>query len=223
VLDSVASIMTAHIVFPTIDPDLPATLSPLILTGLLRQHWGYAGAIVTDAMDMGAITAHWGRGPAAVQSIAAGADILEVFGSLETQVETFEALERAATQGVLTKARIADALERRDQLALTYPARQLEQARAAPDLMVDAWQRGITRTGLRLALLQVFAECQGQACLVRGLALGRLRRGGRHARDLARGRSRRHAAFRKQPLDAAVLGTHRPDPRHSRRRRHPPR
>ena len=147
VLEGVASIMTAHIVFPAIDSDLPATLSPRILTGLLRDQLSYAGVIVTDAMDMGAITAHWGRGPAAVQSLAAGADILEVFGSLETQVETFEALERAAKQGVLTKARIADALERRDQLAQTYPARQLEQPSLSPDLMVSAWQAGITRTG----------------------------------------------------------------------------
>ncbi len=145
VLDSVASIMTAHIVFPALDPNLPATLSPRILTGVLREQWGYAGAVVTDAMDMGAITKRWGRGPAAVQSLAAGADILEVFGSLKTQIETFEALERAAVQGVLTKTRIADAIERRDRLAQTYPARQLEQPSPNPDLMVGAWQRGITR------------------------------------------------------------------------------
>ena len=147
VLNNVASIMTAHIVFPAIDPDLPATLSPRIVTGLLREAWGYAGVIVTDAMNMGAITAHWGRGPAAVQSLGAGADMLEVFGSLTDQCETFDALERAATQGVLTKARIADALERRDKLAHTYPARPLEQPSLSPDLMLNAWQRGITRTG----------------------------------------------------------------------------
>ena len=147
VLDSVASIMTAHIVFPAIDPDLPATLSPRVLTGLLRDQWGYTGTIVTDAMDMGAITAHWGRGPAAVQSLSAGADILEVFGSLGDQIETFDALERASVQGTLTKARIADALERRDQLAQAYPARTLEQPSLSPDLMVRAWQRGIGRNG----------------------------------------------------------------------------
>ena len=163
VLDSVASLMTAHIVFPAIDPDLPATLSPRMLTGLLRETWGYAGAIVTDAMNMGAITAHWGRGAAAVQSLAAGADMLEVFGSLGDQCETFVALERAAMQGVLTKARIATALERRDQLTQTYPARTLEanpartlganpartleQPSLSPDLMIGAWQRGIGRSG----------------------------------------------------------------------------
>ncbi len=147
VLEGVASIMTAHIVFPAIDPDLPATLSPRILTGLLRESLGFAGAIVTDAMNMGAITAHWGRGPAAVQSLAAGADMLEVFGSLTDQIETFYALERAITQGVLTKTRIADALERRDRLARTYPASQLEQTNANPKLMVEAWQQGIARTG----------------------------------------------------------------------------
>ena len=161
VLDSVASLMTAHIVFPAIDPDLPATLSPRILTGLLRETWGYNGAIVTDAMDMGAITAHWGRGPAAVQSLAAGADMLEVFGSLADQRETFAALERAATQGVLSGARIALSLERRDRLASAYPARPLEanparpleQGSLSPDLMIRAWQRGIgiTRTGPRPA------------------------------------------------------------------------
>jgi beta-N-acetylhexosaminidase len=147
VLEGVSSVMTAHIVFPAIDPDLPATLSPRILTGLLRQAWGYNGAIVTDAMDMGAITKRWGRGPAAVQSLSAGADILEVFGSLATQIETFEALERAAAQGVLTKTRIADANDRRDRLAHRYPALTLEQPSLNPDLMVGAWRRGITRSG----------------------------------------------------------------------------
>ena len=149
VLEGVASIMTAHIVFPAIDPDLPATLSPQILTGLLRDQWGYEGVIVTDAMDMGAITKRWGRGPAAVQSLAAGADILEVFGSLETQIKTFEALERADVQGALTKPRIAAALERRDKLAQAYPACTLEQPSSSPDLMVSAWQRGIGRIGNR--------------------------------------------------------------------------
>jgi beta-N-acetylhexosaminidase len=146
VLDSVASLMTAHIVFPALDPDLPATLSKRILTDLVRDAWKYQGLIVTDAMDMGAITRRWGRGDAAVQSVSAGADILEVFGNLTTQAETFAALERASTQGTLSKARLNDALERRTRLAGAYPSITTDLP-LEPDLMRAAWQRGIARHG----------------------------------------------------------------------------
>jgi beta-N-acetylhexosaminidase len=146
VLDRVASLMTAHIVFPALDPELPATLSPRILTDLVREAWHYQGLIVTDAMDMGAITRRWSRADAAVQSLNAGADMLEVFGDLDTQVETFTALERAETQGVLTRERIAQALERREHLAHTYPARALEALPEA-EPMIEAWGRGIASRG----------------------------------------------------------------------------
>ncbi len=69
------SLMTAHIVVPVLD-DRPATLSHAVLTGLLREELGYDGMVVTDALEMGAISSLLGMGEAGVQSLLAGADAL---------------------------------------------------------------------------------------------------------------------------------------------------
>ncbi|ADW21705.1 MULTISPECIES: glycoside hydrolase family 3 protein [Thermus] len=70
------ALMTAHILFPALDPKYPATLSAKILTGLLRREMGFTGAILTDDMAMGAIKRHYGAGEAAVLAVKAGADLL---------------------------------------------------------------------------------------------------------------------------------------------------
>lgn len=70
------SIMLAHIDFPQIDPDHPASLSPLIVTGLLRGQLGFDKHLVlTDDLDMGAITRRYGRGDDARLAVAAGCDL----------------------------------------------------------------------------------------------------------------------------------------------------
>ncbi|MFF5110725.1 glycoside hydrolase family 3 protein [Streptosporangium sp. NPDC000509] len=70
------SIMTAHVRVPAVTGALPATLSPAALTGLLRGEMGYEGVIITDALDMGAVTAAYGLAGGSVLSLAAGADLL---------------------------------------------------------------------------------------------------------------------------------------------------
>ncbi|WP_052667564.1 glycoside hydrolase family 3 protein [Nitriliruptor alkaliphilus] len=69
-------VMTAHVIIEAIDPDLPATLSHDVLTGVLRGDLGFEGVIVTDAMEMQAIVDHWGAEEAAVMALQAGADVL---------------------------------------------------------------------------------------------------------------------------------------------------
>lgn len=73
---SVDGIMSAHLQIPALDPNLPATLSPRILTQTLRQDLGFEGLIVTDALVMGAIANRYGHQEAAVLAVEAGADIL---------------------------------------------------------------------------------------------------------------------------------------------------
>jgi beta-N-acetylhexosaminidase len=75
------AVMSAHVIIETIDPSVPATLSPLALTGLLREEMGFEGIIVTDAMSMEAIDDHWGAGEAAVMAVKAGADIIMATGT----------------------------------------------------------------------------------------------------------------------------------------------
>jgi beta-N-acetylhexosaminidase len=73
----VDSIMTAHLAVPALSPpDLPATLSPAILTDLLRNQLGFKGLVVTDALEMGGIARGFSSGEAAVRALEAGADAL---------------------------------------------------------------------------------------------------------------------------------------------------
>ncbi|QQK74795.1 glycoside hydrolase family 3 protein [Salicibibacter cibarius] len=103
------SIMTAHIIIEAIDPDLPATLSEDVLTGLLREDMDFDGLIVTDDMAMEAITDNWGAGEAAVMSIQAGADIVMALASPQ---EAYEALYDAYQSGELSEERVHESLER---------------------------------------------------------------------------------------------------------------
>ena len=73
----VDAIMTGHVAVPALaPPDLPATLSPAILTGLLRKELDFKGLVITDALDMGGIAQGFSAGDAAVRAFEAGADTL---------------------------------------------------------------------------------------------------------------------------------------------------
>jgi beta-N-acetylhexosaminidase len=73
----VDSIMTAHVAVPALAPaELPATLAPQILTGLLREEMGFKGLVITDALEMGTIAKGYSSGEAAVMALEAGADAL---------------------------------------------------------------------------------------------------------------------------------------------------
>lgn len=74
VLAGVRAVMTAHVVFPALDQQ-PATLSSAVLE-LLRGELGFSGVIVSDAVDMQAISAGIGRGPGAAMALAAGVDLV---------------------------------------------------------------------------------------------------------------------------------------------------
>lgn len=73
----VDSIMTAHLAVPALEaPDIPATLSPVILTSLLRDELGFKGIVITDALEMGGIAKGFSIKEAAVRAVKAGADVL---------------------------------------------------------------------------------------------------------------------------------------------------
>lgn len=112
----IESIMTSHIIIEAIDPELPATLSKKVLTGLLREDMGFKGIIVTDAMVMEAISKNWGAGEAAVMAINAGADIVMANGSVDDQIDTLDSLYEALQAGKLERSRIDESVER----ILTY-------------------------------------------------------------------------------------------------------
>jgi len=141
------AMMTAHIVYPQIDPDRPATLSPQVLGGILRRDWGYDGVVITDALMMKAVAERFGYARSAVMAIAAGADMVLAQGSQAEQLVAIDALREAFASGQLTPAQGDAANARLDRLAAAYPARFADDsaARAADHaLMAEAWAAGLT-------------------------------------------------------------------------------
>jgi len=95
----VATVMTSHILVRAIDDARPATLSPRVVAGLLREELGFAGAVVTDDLAMGALAKHWTPAQIGVLAAQAGCDLLELCKGHDAQVETIEALVRALESG----------------------------------------------------------------------------------------------------------------------------
>jgi beta-N-acetylhexosaminidase len=114
--NGVASIMTAHVVYPALDAQRPATLSPAILTGLLREQWGFDGVVVTDDLEMHAISDHHGMGDAAVQAFLAGADILLVCKDRGRAAAAMDAVHKAVENGTIAPDRLEASLRRIAQL-----------------------------------------------------------------------------------------------------------
>ncbi|MCV2353318.1 beta-N-acetylhexosaminidase [Paucibacter sp. B2R-40] len=146
--DEAPAVMTAHIVYPQIDPEHPATLSTKILRDILRVEWGYDGVVITDALMMKAIFERYGYARAAVMAIQAGADMILAQGDLEEQGKSIQALVDAFASGELTAEQGRIACARLDKLALAYPVRHddyLGAPREADDvLMRKAWAAGLT-------------------------------------------------------------------------------
>ena len=141
------AMMTAHIVYPQIDPDRPATLSPQLIGGILRQDWGYDGVVITDALMMKAVAERFGYAKSAVMAIEAGADMVLAQGSKAEQLVAINALREAFKSGRLTPEQGETANRRLDKLAATYPARVVDDSavRAADHtLMAEAWAAGLT-------------------------------------------------------------------------------
>ena len=146
---SAPAMMTAHIVYPALDPDHPATMSRRILGELLRDEWQYQGVIITDGMDMHAIAGRYGVGHAAVLALVAGADMVMALGTPVTQEETIDAIARAIESGELAMADVERKLERLASLTAKYACAQCEYAADQDDraVMAEGWKRGLTARG----------------------------------------------------------------------------
>ena len=115
----VASVMTAHLLLPELDPERPATLSAAVLTDLLRGELGFEGLVVTDALVMEAIAGQYGAGEAAVMALEAGADLVLMPADADAAID---AIVAAVQEGRLTEARLEASLERRQQALARIPA-----------------------------------------------------------------------------------------------------
>jgi len=127
----VDAVMTAHLQVPALDAHHPATLSAPALTGLLRQQLGFEGLVVTDALVMGAITQTYGPYEAAVQAVAAGADVVLMPADPPGVIQ---ALAEAVRVGRLSPQRILASVER------IWRAKQKTLAAVAPGPTGHAWE-----------------------------------------------------------------------------------
>ncbi|PZG37135.1 sugar hydrolase [Spongiactinospora gelatinilytica] len=116
----VRAVMTGHLLIPALDKDRPATLSPRVLTGLLREEMGFTGLVVTDAIEMSAVSGPYGIGGASALAIAAGADAICIGGEHadeKTAEAARDAIADAVTGGRLSEERLAEAAGRVRELA----------------------------------------------------------------------------------------------------------
>lgn len=110
------TIMTTHIVNRKLDPDWPATLSTMILTGILRGHMGFDGVIISDDLQMKAISEHYGQDAVMQRALLAGVDILLYGNNMDFEPGVSGRFQRVAKEmldrGEISEERINASAER---------------------------------------------------------------------------------------------------------------
>lgn len=120
VMEPAPAVMVAHILLSQIDPDNPASLSPEVVTGLLREEMGYEGVVCTDDLTMGAISNTYGMGEAAVLAVEAGCDLLLVCHSADNLAAAHAALVDAVDSGRISMERLDESVYRVLSLKAVY-------------------------------------------------------------------------------------------------------
>jgi len=116
-------VMTAHILFPQIDPVLPATVSPRILGGLLRDQMGFDNIVMGDDLDMRAVSHLFESTDAVAQAINAGCDMLCVArfpdGTSERPIDLAKNMAACLTKRLITEDRLFESFTRINRIAST--------------------------------------------------------------------------------------------------------
>ena len=166
-------VMTAHIKATAVDPAAPATLSRSVITGLLREQLDFDGVVMTDGLDMHAISRTVGHAEAGVQALLAGVDALCVGGE-STDAATVESIVAALVAAVRSGRLPADRLS-----AAALRVRSLARwAREAPALPgsgtavppgVEAARRAVVAVGnVALAAAPVVIELHDEPSVAAG-------------------------------------------------------
>jgi beta-N-acetylhexosaminidase len=117
----VACIMTAHVLVPAYDAERPATLSPRIVDGILKKKLGYQGIVISDDLDMKAISATWTAGDAMIAALAAGCDaVLLCAPKPAEQAQALEAVIHAVESHKLPLSRVEDAISRQHRIKARF-------------------------------------------------------------------------------------------------------
>lgn len=108
----IPALMTAHVLYPALDREYPATFSSKILSGLLRERLRFHGVLFSDALEMRAVTSRYGIGEAAVRAVAAGCDVPLVCRGEEDREIAVEALAREVRDSAAFRIRVSGATRR---------------------------------------------------------------------------------------------------------------
>ena len=106
------AILVGHILFKQIDTNYPSSLSSKIVTEILRERYGFNGVVITDDMQMGALTERFTIAQGAVQAIKAGNDLLIYSGEPEQQAQAYNAILDAVKKGDISEQRINESVLR---------------------------------------------------------------------------------------------------------------
>lgn len=109
----VPAVMTAHILFPQLEPQaIPATMSRRIIQGLLRKKLGFDGLVVSDCMQMAAIASHYGTVEGTLASFQAGVDLVEITHDPTLCAKAAERVLQAAESGELDMKELDESVDR---------------------------------------------------------------------------------------------------------------
>ncbi|MBV9454829.1 MAG: glycoside hydrolase family 3 protein [Rubrobacter sp.] len=109
--EGVPMVMVGHLIYPTIDPTLPASLSPTTIR-LLRENLRFEGVIITDALNMEGAKRGGTVAQAAVEAVGAGADMLLLSAEPQEQADAYEAVVQAVEKGQISQEQINQSVER---------------------------------------------------------------------------------------------------------------
>lgn len=112
-------VMTAHILFPAVDPDYPVTLSEIFLQDLLRDEMGFDGVVISDGLEMGALADNFDLSTTLIRAIRNDVDIILLYTRYDL-AEMVEMIRQLVVDGVLTEADIDDGLRRVLRLKYDY-------------------------------------------------------------------------------------------------------
>ncbi len=148
IADGAPAVMVGHLLMLSLDDTLPASLSPAVVTGLLREQLGFDGVVFTDDLTMGAVSNTYGMGDAAVLAFEAGCDVLLVCHGQDNLQAAYEALLAAVESGRISQGRLDESVYRilalKAEFALTnapVPAPDVDELNAQLDGLLATLER----------------------------------------------------------------------------------
>nr|WP_275585022.1 beta-N-acetylhexosaminidase [Salimicrobium jeotgali] len=144
IVEGCSALIISHVIYPALGEEkLPATLSPKVINEFLRETLGFDGVVVTDCLEMKAVSDN-DTPKAAVQAFLAGADIMVISHTFEKQKQAIELLLQKVQQGEITEARINESFRRVMEMKSNYSVlKRSEVEKDKEKLEEEAYSRSL--------------------------------------------------------------------------------